>query len=415
LTNIGNAGVSGGAPSINNERAVAYHDAGGIRLWSKGETRTLVSRGDAAPGTDGGTFDYFSVPSLNDAGDVAFSAVLRGNAAQGIFLYSRGGLLPVAVAGQPAPATEGLSFSAFSFSGPSDSGAILFSALRLTHVNWAGPNYEVFALYLYSAGEVKPVAVLGHTLGGTEIKRISGAVLAGSGSSTFSVAGSNLFDPKLFLLQDGSVIPVGLRLEDGSPADAQVWSSPLAIDDSGAISLWGRTLPESTFPPELYRAEPSGRLRADDFEAEGIAGMPAGWSTFWSNEGSGSAFRYVVGAGLAFDGESVLRLHVDPGGGAVFVLSDPIPVTGGDTVGLSARMRYNLEGAADSVSFTVVQYDAGGSEIAVSDQFGSPGESRWQWTTKGLLLRLRPETATIRIRFGLSSAAESYLDIDHLQ
>ena len=46
---------------------------------------------------------------------------------------------------------------------------------------------------------------------------------------------------------------------------------------------------------------------------------------------------------------------------------------------------------------------------------GVPGENYWQWKPKRLLIHMTPATASVRIRFGLVSAMESYLDVDAVQ
>ncbi len=55
------------------------------------------------------------------------------------------------------------------------------------------------------------------------------------------------------------------------------------------------------------------------FESPGREGMPGGWETRWTNAGTGEARQYNSGGADAFEGNSTLRFHTGPGGGAVFV------------------------------------------------------------------------------------------------
>jgi photosystem II stability/assembly factor-like uncharacterized protein len=149
-----------------------------------------------------------------------------------------------------------------------------------------------------------------------------------------------------------------------------------------------------------------------DFEALGDNGLPAHWQTVWHNSGSGSAVQYDSGGADAFQGNSVLRLHVDPGGGSTFVLSDAIPVAPGATYLISSRMRFNLASDLDAVFFSIVQSDNEGHAVGFDEVRGRKGENFWTWRPRRILIRTSPGTTSIRIRFGLVSADESYLDVD---
>ena len=97
------------------------------------------------------------------------------------------------------------------------------------------------------------------------------------------------------------------------------------------------------------------------------------------------------------------------------MLSDPRPIVHGVAFGVSAEMRYNLSGESDSATFTVLQYDAAGAEVGLTEVVVRAGESRWNWRRKGLFVWTQPDAVSIRVRFGLATAAESYLDIDHVR
>ena len=150
----------------------------------------------------------------------------------------------------------------------------------------------------------------------------------------------------------------------------------------------------------------------DGFEIPGTGGLPVHWTTAWTNFGQGEAHMYDSNGEDSFEGRITLRLHVGPSGGAEFVLSDPIPVSPKTDYFLQARMRYNLVGGADSVYYTVIQFDSGGNELGLNETRGIAGDDFWTWQPKRLLLHTTPNAAFIRIRFGLIAASESYLDVD---
>jgi hypothetical protein len=99
-----------GAPVLNNKGVVGFAAAvegkavpGGIFLVEGGKVRMLVGAGDDTP--VGGIFFKFSERfSLNDAGTVAFNAVLKDVPfAGGLFVIQAGRVLKVAVVGDTAP------------------------------------------------------------------------------------------------------------------------------------------------------------------------------------------------------------------------------------------------------------------------------------------------------------------------
>ncbi|MDO8478336.1 MAG: hypothetical protein Q7W02_19480 [Candidatus Rokubacteria bacterium] len=99
-----------GAPVLNNKGVVGFAAAvegkavpGGIFLAAGDQVRMLVGAGDDTP--VGGIFFKFSERfSLNDAGTVAFNAVLKdAPAAGGQFVIQAGRVLKVAVVGDAAP------------------------------------------------------------------------------------------------------------------------------------------------------------------------------------------------------------------------------------------------------------------------------------------------------------------------
>ena len=124
---------------------------------------------------------------------------------------------------------------------------------------------------------------------------------------------------------------------------------------------------------------------------------------------------YDSGGHDSFSGNSVLRLHVGAGGGFTFVLSDPISVNPDQFYALTVQMRYYLTRPSEAVCFTVLQFDSAGNEIAINELDGIAGDNHWAWKRKALSIYTHPDATTIRIRLGLISSAESYLDVDALK
>ncbi len=107
-----------GAPAINNHGAIAFPAIveqgpvlGGLYLAEEGQVRLVLGAGNPAP--SGGIFAKFSEQvAINDAGTIAFSAILRqGGPQSGVFFLDDGTARAVAATGDPAPG--GGSFAAF--------------------------------------------------------------------------------------------------------------------------------------------------------------------------------------------------------------------------------------------------------------------------------------------------------------
>ena len=123
-------------PSLNQAGAVAFSAsiAGGkasegLFLWSNQRLRAIALSGSAAPGIPGGSFSELPGPSLNDQGDVVFLAgVRRGrDSLEALYLYQAGKLRKIAAAGEPAPG--GGSFVAFGLPALNNKTEIAFPAV----------------------------------------------------------------------------------------------------------------------------------------------------------------------------------------------------------------------------------------------------------------------------------------------
>ena len=160
------------------------------------DTTVIAVSGDAAPDGDG-TFDHFELPTLNDAGQVAFGADLTETddplADAGIFLGHAGTLTQVVRTGAESPNDNG-TFGGLGVPALNNAGQIAFAALP--HVP------DDFSTHggIYRTG--------GSTL--AEIARYGGA--APDGNGTFDLYFSNP------VLNDDGQVAFMANLADTTPA-----------------------------------------------------------------------------------------------------------------------------------------------------------------------------------------------------
>ena len=214
----------------------------------------------------------------------------------------------------------------------------------------------------------------------------------------------------------------------GIPTELEV-AGGIAIDSEGNAFVVGRTSSvdfslaaplqktygggaSDAFVAKIAFPLPSPVIPNGDFETPGEGGFPRGWETVWSNSGAGDALRYDSGGGDSFDGASVLRLHVGPGGGSVFVLSAPIAVSPATDYLITAQMRFNLTSETDAVFFSISQFEDSGRTVGFDEATARRGDSLWNWRPQRLQIRSAPTATSIRIRIGIETAGESYLDVD---
>src|SRR5499425_1181522 len=136
------------APAINDRGEVAFlatvrrgrESLDAIYLNSGGKSRKIVVQGDPAPA--GGTFAGFGPPSLNGKGLVVFGGVVEGRTVPGGLFVSKGGTIRMLVgAGDETP--DGGIFAKFSERiAVNDAGAVAFNAM-LKGAPIAGAIYVV--------------------------------------------------------------------------------------------------------------------------------------------------------------------------------------------------------------------------------------------------------------------------------
>jgi hypothetical protein len=136
------------APALNDAGEVTFLAAlrrgreasEAIYVWRRGQLVKVAAAGDAAP--SGGNFTSFAVPALNNNGDIAFGALVeQGPVLGGIYVVSGRERRLVLAAGNPAP-TGGI-FARFSEQLElNDAGAIAFSAV----LREGGPGSALFVI-----------------------------------------------------------------------------------------------------------------------------------------------------------------------------------------------------------------------------------------------------------------------------
>jgi hypothetical protein len=183
VAEVGDAAPGGGTftsvvdfpiPSFNNNGHVAFRGATtggpgqGIYHDVSGSLARLVAAGEAAPG--GGTFALFNTTtSINSADDIAFSGILSGSVADGIWVSRGGGIDKVAVEGDLAPGGGGAVFGTGAL-GIESSFIGLDAAGNAAFTSWLSNGTR--GLFSEGLGGLHPVA-------------ISGNVAPNSGGATF--------------------------------------------------------------------------------------------------------------------------------------------------------------------------------------------------------------------------------------
>jgi hypothetical protein len=333
----------------------------------------------------------------------------------------------VALAGQLAPGSEEVRFDALSHAAPDNNGEVVYAGLKVLVRGFGGPVYELIGIYRFSGGVTQALAVPGTPFPGPGDEPLVSPTYSFGRFGDVIIADLSVRSQRYWLLSNGVVRPVEFFLDGRFPANTVTGLWWADIRGSGPLLMTGYVLSSAGTPPgcsrsDCYRthffiANPieSSGLTEEDFEETGTGNLPRRWSISWSNSGAGEATLYASGGVYSYSGNRVLRLHVGPGGGSTFVLSDPLPVQPAATYTLSAQMRYALESDSDLAAFTILQYDEAGKEIDISELDGTKEDNRWTWVMKSLFVRTLPETRYLRIRFGLLTAAEAYMDIDALR
>ena len=400
--------------SLNDRWEVAFSKSSGIYHYTYNVITPVIVSGQKSD--VGGAFRDFSGVLINNSGQIAFFAFVTDGPA-GLYLYSEGGISSIVHAGQSAPGVPGATFDAFEFR-LDDAGQVLFSGDQEANINIFGVIHRRFGIYLYSAGDLSPVALVGHAILGQDDVLIGIGMFALSRSGRIGVSGYSSTGSSTYLVSPEGTSRVQPYLDGVAPNNAAQVVNGGALNDSGTLILSGYVPESGSLSRDVrFMAAPITPefIPPDDFEAAGRDSLPAHWSTVWTNSGTGDVSRFDSNGLYSYSGNSMLRLHVGVGGGSVFALSDPVRIIPERVYAMIVEMRYALASDSDTVAFTVLQYDDAGNQIAINELDGVAADNRWNWKDKAMFIRTMPNASWIRIRFGLISAAEAYADVDDLR
>src|SRR5579884_2787301 len=196
--------------------------AAGVRPAAQG-IRALVRTGDPAPG--GGRLRQLSDPSLNNRGDLAFGALTTNpHASAAVYMLSRGRLVTLASAGQPAP-TGGV-FRAFSDIILNDRGTVVFLGRT---AGGAAPE----GLYLARAGKIGTLVAVGQP------------APSGGAFTDFANPAINGQDTVAFVGRTAPVLMAGQPAPTGGVFQFFLDGSP-ALNDRGQVAVVASTTAHAT-------------------------------------------------------------------------------------------------------------------------------------------------------------------------
>src|SRR5579884_544905 len=206
--------------------------AAGVRPAAQG-IRALVRTGDPAPG--GGRLRQLSDPSLNNRGDLAFGALTTNpHASAAVYMLSRGRLVTLASAGQPAP-TGGV-FRAFSDIILNDRGTVAF----LGRTTGAGRE----GIFASSEGSTAPVLMAGQPAptGGVFQFFLDGSPALNDRGQVAVVASTTAHATQgIYVVTGGHAVPV-VTTDDVAPVGGRFTEFGfVALSAAGTVGFVGRT------------------------------------------------------------------------------------------------------------------------------------------------------------------------------
>ncbi|MBA4106104.1 MAG: hypothetical protein C0485_10120 [Pirellula sp.] len=249
-----NSGQSAFRSTLSGAGVTAANDDG---VWSQklGLLGLIARAGNAAPGTPAGlNFASFTagLPSINDAGNVSFRAIVAGAGVTtandtGLWVERGGAVALVAREGSPAAGLEaGTNYGSFSEPVLNSAGQTAFVATLVGGVN--AKNVALFA----ETGNASAVVV---RKGDAAPNVAAGSVFANFASPLFNasndfafqatISGPNVITSNndgVWIKQDGALKPIAL---EGAPAPgagaSELFSSftELALNASGQIAFFG--------------------------------------------------------------------------------------------------------------------------------------------------------------------------------
>ncbi len=196
----------------------------------------LVADGDAVPG--GGVFSGFGrhpLPTLNDAGELAFAATITGaRAVEGVFVASPRGIRAVALAGGAAPDISSGTFANLDTPSINNRGEVAFLAI----VRRGRESIE--AIYLQSGGKTRKVVAQGDPApaGGT-FAGFGPPSLNGSGLIGFAAVVEGRAVPGgVFVAKAGAIkMLVGAGEDTPDGGIFAKFSERVAVNEAGTIAF----------------------------------------------------------------------------------------------------------------------------------------------------------------------------------
>jgi hypothetical protein len=248
-------------PSVNAVGNVAFAAAvskgrtvEGIFVSSRGMLRAVAVAGEPAPGIPSGTFASLDFPALNDRGDVAFLTTVRRGRETIEAIHVRTGGRVRKVISQEDPAPAGGTFAAFGAPALNNAGVVAFAAV----VEGRGVPGGVFTV---ADGRVRMLAGAGHDtpLGGIFAKFSERVTIDNTGGVAFTAFLKGASVRSAIFVVEGDRQKKVVALGDPAPAGG-VFSSfgfwP-ALGSSGAVAFTASVDPGPP-PTAVYVSGPTG-------------------------------------------------------------------------------------------------------------------------------------------------------------
>jgi hypothetical protein len=292
---VGFVGMLGGAVTPANDQAVFAGPAGALRL--------VARKGGAVPGAAGVNYGgFFPQPTLNDAGDVGFWAMVsESGGTQGEALVAGPIDSPVVVArtGQDAPGVAGATYVGLGLGPPTLSAGGDIAYFARVRQGAAGPILG--ALYAGAPASPQLIALAGDFAPGTASDFYTGAF---SATQAMNSAGQVAYLAELNVDADSDPEGVGLFIFDPEIGVSLVARTGELFDVGGG---------------NLRTITPSSRLFGDSI----------GFVDAWGEH---------MGSGLGEDGRLTFSLRFTDGSSGVFTATVPEPTGAGWVCVVSAWM-----------------------------------------------------------------------------
>jgi hypothetical protein len=304
----------------------------------------VVADGDAVPG--GGVFSGFGrhpLPTMNDAGELAFAATIAGaRAVEGVFVAGPRGIRTVALAGAAAPDISSGTFANLDTPSINNRGEVAF----LATVRRGRESIE--AIYLQSGGKTRKVVAQGDPAP-------AGGTFAGFGPPSLNASGLIGFAAVV----EGRAVPGGvfvakagaIKMLVGAGEDTPdggifaKFSERIAVNETGIVA----------FNAMLKGAPLGGAIYIVDDRARKVAGLGE------AAPGGGVYSHFGLWPSLTASGAVVFAASVDGGPAPVAVF-----VTGRGGTARVAAVGDSLPGGGTLVSFGLYPFAATSSAGAIT-------------------------------------------------